>query len=88
MFCIFVLLFCWHGGSLTHNEDIVTFRCGGGEPCFTFKKNVKKKILFIIGGVFMYICVLLLLFRCDFVFRLFMLVVFGFFLLVLWFFHS
>ena len=35
LFCVllsslFVFMFCWHGGSLAPNVDIVRFRCGGG----------------------------------------------------------
>ena len=44
----FYFLFCWCRGSCTHNEDIVPFRCGGGESrsCFLQKvfKNSKKNL--------------------------------------------
>jgi len=33
MLVVFGFLFSWCHGFFTHNEDIVTFRCGGGEPC-------------------------------------------------------
>ena len=54
LFCIvyyvlcFRFLFCCCCGSLTHNEDIVTFRCGGGESrsCF-LQKKVTRKNLFV-----------------------------------------
>jgi len=38
---VFRFLFCWYRGFFTHNEDIVTFRCGGGESrsCFLPKKK-------------------------------------------------
>ena len=43
----FGFLFCWCRDFCTHNEDIVTFRCGGGESrsCFLQKvfKNSKQK---------------------------------------------
>ena len=45
---VFGFLFCWCRGFFTHNEDIVTFRCGGGEPrsCF-FEKKILKNFLFL-----------------------------------------
>jgi len=30
---VFDVLFYWCHGFFTHNEDIVPFKCGGGEPC-------------------------------------------------------
>ena len=49
---VFDFLFCWCRGSCTHHEDIVPFRCGGGESrsCFlqkVFKNSKNKKILFV-----------------------------------------
>jgi len=49
---VFYFLFCWCRDFYTHNEDIVTFRCGDGESrsCFlqkVFKFN-QKKILFVV----------------------------------------
>ena len=58
---VFDFLFCWCRGFCTHNEDIVPFRCGGGESrsCFlqkVFKNSQKKKqkvfgrsVLYLIG---------------------------------------
>ena len=45
---VFGFLFCWCHGFFTHNENIVTFRCGGGESrsCFLHKIVTKKKISF------------------------------------------
>ena len=47
---VFDFLFCWCRGFCTHNADIVSVRCGGGESrsCFLQKvfKN-SKKILFV-----------------------------------------
>jgi len=41
-FCIFEFSSCWCYGSFTHNEDIVRFRYGDGEPCsaHTFWKKI------------------------------------------------
>ena len=46
---VFGFLFCWCRGFFTHNEDIVTFRCGGGESrsCFLQNNFTKKKNLFV-----------------------------------------
>ena len=49
---VFDFLFCWCRGFCTHNEDIVPFRCGGGESrsCFlqkVFENSKKKKFLFV-----------------------------------------
>ena len=61
---VFAFLFCWCRGSCTHNEDIVPFRCGGGESrsCFLQKvfkiqkKNSKKKIfLWVFGSSVLYL---------------------------------
>ena len=61
---VFDFLFCWCRGSCTHNEDIVPFRCGGGESrsCFLQKvfKNLSKKKDFFCGflGVLWFLGVL------------------------------
>ena len=52
-FVVFGFLFCWCRDFCTHNEDIMTFRCGGGESrsCFlpkVFKNSTKRKILFVV----------------------------------------
>ena len=56
---VFGFLFCWCRGFCTHNEDIVTFRCGGGESrsCFLQKvfKNSKKNSFCGFLGVLDYI---------------------------------
>ena len=39
---VFDFLFCWRRGSCTHNEDIVSFRCGGGESRSRFCKKWLK----------------------------------------------
>jgi len=44
---VFAFLFCWCRGSYTHNEDIVPFRCGGGESRSCFLQKVFKKLLFV-----------------------------------------
>ena len=56
---VFYFLFCWCRGFFTHNEDIVPFRCGGGESrsCFLQKvfKKTKKKILWVFGSSVLYL---------------------------------
>ena len=53
---VFGFLFCWCGGFFTHNEDIVTFRCGGGELCLIFE--IMFKFFFWVFGssVLYFIC--------------------------------
>ena len=50
---VFAFLFYWCRGSCTHNEDIVPFRCGGGESRSYFLqkvfKNSKKKTILFVG---------------------------------------
>ena len=45
-FWLFVLLVPW---LFTHNEDIVTFRCGGGEPCSCTLFYVFGVVLYYLG---------------------------------------
>ena len=53
---VFDFLFCWCRGFFPHNEDIVTFRCGGGEPYFCFLKKMLKNFFFFgFLGVLYYI---------------------------------
>jgi len=50
VFMVFGFLFCWCRGFCTHNVDIVTFRCPGGESrsCFLQKVfKIQKKSLFV-----------------------------------------
>ena len=56
---VFYFLFCWCRDFYTHNEDIVTFRCGGGESrSYFFQKvfkNSKKNSFCGFLGVLYYI---------------------------------
>jgi len=53
---VFSFLFCWCRGFFTHNKDIVTFRCGGGEPrSYFLKKMLKKIFLWIFGSSVLYL---------------------------------
>ena len=45
-FIIFWYFCCWCGGSSAHTEDIMRFRCGGGEP-HSLLKNLK---IFVLSG--------------------------------------
>ena len=42
---VFDFLFCWCHGFFTHNEDIVTLRCGGWRAMLLFfsEKSLKRK---------------------------------------------
>ena len=42
MLVVFGFLFCWCRDFCTHNEDIVTCRCGGGESHSSFLQKVFK----------------------------------------------
>ena len=49
MLVVFGFLFCWCHDFFTHDEDIVTFRCEGGEPCSCTLFHVFRVVLYYFG---------------------------------------